>query len=173
MLMTKPAPKTPRRAFGAGPAVSLFSLGTMRALDSPEQLEPLTNEDRWSVSAIYTLPLGRDGWWSSTLAYGAKRPSTARQTLGGWIVETALKPNAPWTLFARAEGVRNPELSPTGAAAAVSKVSVGAVHDWRAAPHVKIGLGALRAFDIVPSAFDAVYGANPSGTMAFVRLKLD
>jgi len=39
MLMTKPAPKTPRRAFGAGPAVSLFSLGTMRALDSPEQLE--------------------------------------------------------------------------------------------------------------------------------------
>ena len=37
--MMKPAPTAPRRAFGSGPAVSLFTLGTMRALGSPQQLE--------------------------------------------------------------------------------------------------------------------------------------
>ena len=142
-------------------------------LRSPEQLDPAVNEDRWTASAIYTLPLGQDGWWSSTLAYGAKRLSVTGQTLDGWVAETAVKPNDPWTVFARAEGVRNPELSPTGAADAVGEVSIGAIHDWRASRHMQIGLGALHAFDMVPSALLAAYGENPAGTMAFVRLKLD
>jgi hypothetical protein len=142
-------------------------------LRSPEQLDPATNEDRWTASAIYTLPLGKDGWWSSTFAYGAKHLSVTGQTLDGWVAETSVKPNDPWTVFARAEGVRNPELSPVGAADAVGEVSIGAIHDWRAGPHVKIGLGVLRAFDMVPSALLAAYGENPSGAMAFVRLKLD
>jgi hypothetical protein len=142
-------------------------------LHSPEQLDPRANEDRWTASAIYTLPLGKDGWWSSTLAYGVKRLSVTGQTLGGWVAETSVKPNDPWTVFARAEGVRNPELSPTGAAEAVGEVSLGAIRDWRASRHVKIGLGALHAFDLVPAALLAAYGADPGGTMAFVRLKLD
>lgn len=142
-------------------------------LHSPEQLSPGADEDRWTASAIYTLPLGRDGWWSSTFAYGSKRLSVTGQTLSGWVAETAVKPDDPWTLFARAEGVRNPELSPADAAAAVGKVSVGAIRDWRMGRHVNVGLGALHAFDIVPSALSALYGSSPNGTMAFVRLKLD
>ena len=142
-------------------------------LRSPEQLDPAANEDRWTASAIYTVPLGKDGWWSSTFAYGSKRLSVTGQTLDGWVAETSVKPNDPWTVFARAEGVRNPELSPTGAAEAVGEVSIGAIHDWRISRHIKVGLGALHAFDMVPAALLAAYGENPSGTMAFVRLKLD
>ena len=33
---------------------------------SPEQLSPAVNERRWSASAIYTVPVGRDGYRSSS-----------------------------------------------------------------------------------------------------------
>ena len=140
---------------------------------SPEQLEPEADEDRWSTSAIYTIPLGKDGWWSSTLAYGSKTSSLTHQALGGWLVETAIKPNDPWTIFARAEGVQNPELVPSGVVERVSKVSIGAIHDWQVRRHLKFGVGALQAFDFVPASLDSVYGSDPRGTMAFVRLKID
>jgi hypothetical protein len=147
-------------------------------LASPEQLQPLENEDRWSASAIYAVPFGKDGWWSSTAAFGSKRltdpdmPDNGR-VLNAWLVETALKPTDPWTVFARAEGVQNEELLTSGQVETVSKISLGAIHDWRVSPHIKMGLGALYAFDFVPSALNAAYGDDPRGGMAFVRLKLD
>lgn len=140
---------------------------------SPEQLEPKADEDRWSVSGIYTVPVGKAGWWSSTLAYGSKRDSITHQTLGGFIAESAVKPNDPWTLYARAETVDNAELVTSGTMEKVAEVTIGAIHDWRVAPHLKFGLGAQQSFDFVPAALSAAYGADPRGTMAFVRLKLD
>ncbi len=140
---------------------------------SPEQLEPEADEDRWSVSGIYTVPLGKDAWWSSTLAYGSKRDSLTRQTLGGFIAESAVKPNDPWTLYLRAESVDNAELIASGAVEKVAEVTIGAIHDWRVRRHLKFGLGVQHTFDFVPSALSADYGADPSGTMAFVRLKID
>ncbi len=150
-------------------------------INSPEQLEPLSNEDRLIASAIYTVPLGQDRWWSTTAAFGQKRvtglPAAADRTLNAWLLESAVKPADPWTLFARAESVDNEELLilPGGImpTETVGKVSLGAIHDWRAAAHVKIGLGALYAFDFVPGALRAAYGDDPHGAMAFVRLKID
>jgi hypothetical protein len=49
---------------------------------------------------------------------------------------------------------------------------VGAVHDWPLSPHLSFGLGGLYALNFVPDALDAAYGNDPSGAMAFVRLKL-
>jgi hypothetical protein len=142
-------------------------------LNSPEQLDPETNEDRWSVSAIYTTPVGKDGWWSTTGAFGSKRLSDDGRTLNAWLVESAYKPRDPWTVFARAEGVQNAELLASHQVENVGKVSVGAIHDWRAAKHLKVGLGGLYAFDFTPSALNADYGSRPRGGMAFVRLKID
>ena len=147
-------------------------------LNSPEALDPETNEDRWSVSAIYTVPVGKDGWWSTTGAFGSKHLSDAQdsgggRTLNAWLVESAYKPNDPWTVFARAEGVQNEELLAGHQVENVGKVSVGAIHDWRMAKHLKVGLGALYALDFVPSALNADYGATPRGGMAFIRLKID
>jgi hypothetical protein len=138
---------------------------------SPEQLEPEVNEDRWSASAIYTVPLGKTGWWSSTLAYGSKQSSVTRQTLGAWVAETAVAPSDPWTLFARAESVDNAELTPSGAVDKVARVSIGAIHDWRVARRLKFGVGASQTFDFVPASL--AYGSDPRGTMAFMRLKID
>ena len=138
---------------------------------SPEQLEPDANEDRWSVSAIYTVPVGKDGWWSSTLAYGSKRSSLTHQSLGGFVAESAIKPNDPWTLYARAETVDNAELAASGAVESVGEVSFGAIHDWRVARRLKFGVGVQQAFDFAPRSLG--YGSDPRGTLAFVRLKID
>jgi hypothetical protein len=140
---------------------------------SPEQLQPLENEDRWSASGLYTVPLGKDGWWATTLAYGSRTSSVTHQALGAWLLESAVKPNDPWTLFLRVEGEANPELVSSGEAERVGQVTVGAIHDWRVQPHLKLGLGALQAFDVVPSSLDPVYGPSPRGAMAFIRLKID
>lgn len=43
-------------------------------LKSPEQLDPATDETRWSVSALYARPVGQDGLVAATLAYGSKTP---------------------------------------------------------------------------------------------------
>lgn len=155
-----------------------WSLQTSWAhLNSPEQLEPANDEDRWSASAIYTRPVGQHGWWSSTAAFGTKRLSQDGRRLNAWLFESAFKPSEPWTVFARAESVDNTELLtlPGGEAPTetVGKLSLGAVHDWRAAQHLRVGLGALYAFDFVPAALKTAYGQDPHGAMVFMRLKID
>jgi hypothetical protein len=141
---------------------------------SPEQLDPQVNQRKLSASAIYTVPFGDRGWWSTTAAWG--RRSSEGIDLDAWVLESALKPNPDWTIFSRAERVENNELIVVagghGPAYTVGKVSVGAVRDWPLSGHLSIGLGALYAFDFVPSALDAAYGDDPRGAMIFTRLKL-
>ncbi len=141
---------------------------------SPEQLDPQTNQRKLSASAIYTVPFSDHGWWSTTAAWG--RRSSGGVDLDAWVLESAVKPNAAWTIFGRAERVRNNELisaaSGHGPAFTVGKVSLGAVRDWPLSNHLSVGLGALYAFDFVPSALDAAYGDDPRGAMVFTRLKL-
>jgi hypothetical protein len=57
-------------------------------LQSPEQREPDKNEDRFTVSAIYTQPFGTDNIWSTTVAWGRKMIKPG-DTLDGFILETA------------------------------------------------------------------------------------
>jgi hypothetical protein len=142
---------------------------------SPEQLEPGVNQRKVSASAIYTVPFGDHGWWSSTAAWG-RRASQGRD-LDAWVLESALKPDAAWTIFGRAERVANDELTVAASGAlgrtfTVGKASLGAIRDWPMAQHVTVGLGALYALDFVPSALRGAYGGDPRGGMVFARLKI-
>ena len=48
------------------------------------------------------------------------------------------------------------------------------VHDFQVAEHLAIGAGGLFAVNFVPDALAPAYGGhNPTGAMAFVRLRLD
>jgi hypothetical protein len=152
-----------------------WSLQTSWAhLKSPEQLSPEENQTRWSASAIYTVPVGAVGWWSTTAAWG--RRSTDHDDLDALVLESAVKPNAGWTVFARAERIETNDLAPLGdhhgPVYAVGKVSAGAVHDWAAGQHVSLGLGGLVSVNFAPGALTSAYGDRPAGGMAFVRLKL-
>ena len=158
-------------------------------LNSPEQLEPTVDEDRWTASAIYTRKVGQAGSWSTTLAAGLKRESYG-QSLAGYLLESAFKPDDAWTFFARAEFEQNNELmaaedetggAPVVAAAlpaptrayGVGKAGIGVIHDWRMVRHVKFGVGGLYDWAFVPPPLSALYGPDPHGAMGFVRLKVD
>lgn len=146
----------------------------------PEQLEPDEDETRLSASAIHTRPIGADGWWSSTLAWGRKT-NDHDESRDAWLLETAFHPGAEsgagWTLFGRVERIQTDELLPApggghGDLYTVSKASVGAVHDWRVADNVLVGVGALYTVNQVPGGLEPSYGGDPDGGMLFLRLKI-
>ena len=147
--------------------------GSWAHLKSPEQLEPDENQTRWSASAIYTSVVGRGGRWSTTAAWG--RRSSGHDSFDAWLLESALSLN-DWTLFGRAERTENNELvlvgGDHGPTFDVGKVSIGAIKDFALARQVKLGIGALWAFNFVPDAFETLYGGDRNGAMAFVRLKI-
>lgn len=161
-----------RLSWNPGPRWSLQA--SWAHAESPEQLEPEANQRRLSASAIYTVPLGERRWWSTTAAWG--RRSSEGVDLDAWVLESAIKPTAAWTIFARAERTETNELTPAlghdGPVFTVAKASLGAVRDFRISDHVALGLGGLYAVNFIPSGLEAAYGGDPSGAMAFVRLKL-
>ncbi len=144
---------------------------------APEQLEPDEDETRWSASALHTRLIGAAGWWSSTAAWGRKINNHG-DSKDAWLLETAVSPDDRWTVFARAERIETDELLPAsggghhGDVHTVSKASIGAVHDWRLAEHVRFGVGALYSLNSVPAALEPAYGGDPDGGMVFVRLKI-
>ena len=149
---------------------------------SPEQLTPDVNERRWSASAIYTVPIGVEGFWSTTAiwaqrrAFGGAEPQSP--SLNAWVLESAIHPDPRWTVYGRAEMVDNDELLATGLSHGgrpftVGKVELGAIRDFRIAPHLKFGIGAQAARNFVGRDLSASYGGDSWGGMGFIRLKLD
>ena len=145
----------------------------------PEQLEPGVDQKRWSASALYARDL-TPGWkLAGTLAWGRKSIDHHGERFNddAWVAEASLK-HADWTLFSRAEITENRELLEAeaghGNAYRVGKVSLGAVHDWRIAEHLSLGVGGLVAVNFVPEGLREAYGSgHPVGAMGFVRLKFD
>lgn len=136
-------------------------------LNSPEQLAPNINENRATASGTFVTKLGA-GSLAATLAWGLKQESDGAD-LNGVLLEGEYRFD-PWTLFARTEWEQNNELDAFSRTLSVGDLTLGAIHDWPVAEHFKVGLGALYAFDLVPSGIVPPYGSDPHGFMAFVRL---
>ena len=149
---------------------------------SPEQLGPDVNERRWSASAIYTVPIGTAGFWSTTAIWAQRRAFGGVEqhcpALKAWVLESAVHPDSRWTLYGRAEMVDNDELLATGVSHSgqphtVGKVELGAIRDFRIAGHRKSGIGAQAARSFVDRDLSASYGGDRWSGMGFVRLKID
>ena len=123
---------------------------------------------KWSASAIYTRPLGDAGWWSTTAGLGPPQRRHDASTPGCWRARQAER---RLDLFARAERTENDELA-AGPPRTVSRLSAGAIHDWRLGEQVRLGVGVLGEPGRVPAALKASYGGQPRGAMVFVRLKV-
>lgn len=139
-------------------------------IHSPEQLEPDRNEDRFTLSAIYTTPFGKDNLWSTTAAWGRKMNKPGN-TLDGFILESAVILQQKYTLFARAERVQEDELTDNHVVATVNKLSVGGIYDFWRTKHAKFGVGGLVSFYGLPGDLKSSYG-DPTSTMVFARLKI-
>ena len=158
-----------RLSFNPDPHWSLqLSAGWLK---SPEALEPLVNERRFTASATWFDSFSF-GSLAATLALGNKHLSNGTDE-SAVLLETEYRPDAAWTLFARAETFGSDELVPEPGVKHAGEVSAGVIHDWRVAEHVKLGLGGLYAFDRAPASASAPYGGGPHGAMAFVRLVVE
>ena len=137
-------------------------------LKSPEQLTSAQNENRITASASWYQQFDF-GALATTAAFGNKRLSNGVNESAG-LVESEFKPADAWTLFARAETIASDELVPGGKVRIADEITLGLIHDWPLADHLKAGLGGLYSFDFAPSSLAAPYGGSPHGAMAFLRL---
>lgn len=155
------------------PTQNLSLQASWADIESPEALEPDENEERWSVSGIYTQRIGEDGWWSTTLGFANKERSDG-VSLDAWLAEAAWHPNDRWTLFARGEAIETDELGavPHGPVEDVQRVSLGAIRDFRINDHAVFGVGALVQQHFASDALEPLYDGDPQGAMGFVRLKI-
>jgi hypothetical protein len=155
------------------PTRTLALQGSWAYFKDPEQLEPGVNQKRLSASLLYANEIA-PGWkFAGTLAWGRK--TIEHHNDDAYVAEASLK-HGEWTLFGRGEMTQNRELiqGQDGPAYPVGKVSVGAVRDFRIASHLSLGAGGLFALNFVPEPLSSLYGGrNPTGAMAFVRLRLE
>jgi hypothetical protein len=155
------------------PTENLSLQASWADIESPEALEPDEDEERWSVSGIYTRPIGEHGWWSTTLAFSNKERSGG-VSLDAWLAEAAWHPNDQWTLFARGEAIETDELGAVhhGPVEDVQRVSLGAIRDFRINDNTVFGVGAVVQQHLASDALEPLYDGDPQGAMAFVRLKI-
>ena len=156
------------------PTEDLSLQGSWGHFEDPEQLEPGVDQKRWSASALYARDIA-PGWkLAGTLAWGRKTVEGHKDD--AYVAEASIK-HGPWTIFGRGEITENRELlelEEHGPAFTVGKVSLGAIHDFKLADQVALGLGGLFAVNFVPGGLEPLYGdSNPIGAMGFVRLKVD
>ena len=161
-----------RASFNPSPDVSVQA--SFGRLASPEQLEPQVSVRRSTASVSYNAPLGL--WWQTTFAFGHNAPSSGEGS-NAWLLESALKPGAAHTLFARAERVGKDELflpdEPLyGHTFTIEKLSVGYIYDFLRFSSLSLGLGGLLSTYSFPSALNATYGYRPTSFMVFVRARL-
>ncbi len=155
------------------PTANLSFQASWADITSPEALEPDEDEERWSVSGIYTRPLADGGWWSTTVAFANKKRSDG-VSLDAWLVEAAWHPTENWTVFGRGEAIETDELGAVhhGPVEDVARLSAGVVHDWRINDSTVFGIGALVQQHFASDALEPLYDGDPQGAMGFVRLKI-
>lgn len=156
------------------PARSLALQASWGHFKDPEELEPGVDQKRLSASALYADEIA-PGWkLAGTLAWGRKIVEHHKDD--AYVAELSLK-HRSWTVFGRGEMTQNRELVADiehGPAYEVGKLSIGAVRDFKVADHLTLGAGGLFALNFVPAPLAPLYGSsNPTGLMAFMRLKLN
>ena len=143
-------------------------------IQSPEQLEPNTNQHRLTASASYNRKFD-NGNWQTTLAFGQNRMQP-----GDALNAALLESTVTWqqhTVFARAENADKDELflAPNplaGQSLNVAKLSVGYIYDIPVAEHLSLGLGGLGSVYSLPDRIKPSYGSSPTSVMLFARLRV-
>lgn len=142
---------------------------------SPEGLEPDEDQTKSSLSLEYARDFGELTGLRSTLSWARRDVKGGHhgdaKPLDGWLFENTWKINPQWMALARYERIRSDEL--VHDAHWVAKTELGGVRTFKINEQTSIGLGLVQQFNTVPDSLKPVYGNNPSGTVAFVTLKLN
>lgn len=143
-------------------------------LDSPEQLEPSVDTDRYTASATYHHR--EDGFqWQTMLAWGLNMNDPGH-ALDGVLLESTVAWDARHTVFARAETVEKDELFPEddalhGHIHRVQKLAAGYIRELPSPEWVRIGGGGLLAVHFLPDSLETTYGETPVSFNLFTRIR--
>ncbi len=149
--------------------------GSFGRLESPEELHPSIDTDRFTASAIYNRVADR-GNWQTTFAWGRNRNRPGR-ALDAFLLESTLTVLSRHTFLGRAEVAEKDELfeetDPLGDRTyTVGKVGIGYVYDAVLKPHFALGVGSYGTVSVVPDEIAAVYQSDPLSGMVFLRAKV-
>ena len=139
-------------------------------LHSPEALEPLRDERRWTASISYTGAPSENGWWATTWAMGRKQPD-GLAARSAWSAEASYHPMKWWSLYGRIEQVESDEWQENLPLQQAHKLTLGAVHDWPLWSQASLGMGLQLSQSRVSSALRPAYGDHPYSGMVFLRLR--
>jgi hypothetical protein len=144
------------------------------ALESPEQLEPDTDVDRTTGSAMWSRPF-EDGIVQTTLAFGLnqKRPGDATTAV---LLESACTFHEKTTWFGRAERVEKDELFPPGdpledETFPVVKLSLGVSREIAAIDRASVAIGAMGGVHFIEDKLETAYGETPTSFLVFLRAR--
>jgi len=149
-----------------------FSYGD---IDSPEQLHPDVDTERYTASAAYNKPF-KNGNWQAMLAWG-RNNNDPGNSLDAFLIESALQLKKTHTLFTRFERTEKDELFSEGDPLEgeifnVNKSSVGYIYDFPEWKQLQWGIGGTYSWHFLPDELDAAYGEMPTSYMIFARVKL-
>jgi len=170
-------PKLDSHSFRASwnPAPAWALQASYGRLASVEQLEPGTDVDRTTLSAMWdgSRPGRR---WQTTLAWGRNRARPG-ETLDAALLESAITLRDRHTLAGRIERARKDELFEApdpraGRPFTVGKASLTYRYDFWRTTHLSVGAGALGSVAFVPDAIQDAYGERPLSGMLFARARL-
>ncbi|MGH9585921.1 MAG: hypothetical protein ACRD3F_03145 [Acidobacteriaceae bacterium] len=151
-------------------------------IHSPEQLFPDENQRRMTTSVMYNRPFSQ-GNWTSSLLWGRTRESGGSVVQNSYLLESLVRFGSKNYAFTRMENVdrttglllgQRPfppgfEEKPAGR---VQAYTFGYDRDFDAIQHVESALGAQVTTYGVGSRLQPVYGSDPVGVTAFLRLRL-
>lgn len=148
-----------------------FSKGSLGTLD---QVVAGGDVRRTTLSSTYRHSFDF-GEWESTLAWG-RNSRRSRETTVGYLAESSLRLHQTHVFFGRIERVGSDELlrqdeSIQRTPFKLSKLTLGYFQDVKATPVLSVDTGILVSRYLVPSQVAPSYGNDPTGFMAFVRLK--
>ncbi len=144
-------------------------------LNSPEQLHPDVDTERFTASVSYHKRWGANHW-QTTAAWG-RNDNEPGKTLDGFLLESMVNFHETHTVFGRAERAEKDELFEEGQPLegkkfTVHKLSLGYIYDFPAWHKIRFGLGAMGSVHLLPQSLERTYGDTPLSGLLFVRAKL-
>lgn len=142
-------------------------------IDSPEQLHPNMDTNRYTASGTYNQPLSF-GNWQTMVAWGRNDNEPGKPT-DAYLLESAINIQKTYTFFGRIEQVEKDELfehgDPLEGTYRVYGLTGGYVYDFPEWHNMQWGIGAAVSANFVPDEIESAYGKNPMGYLGFVRVK--
>ena len=162
-----------------------FQISTGHLTDAHAEFAPRppSDVDRATASAIYHRPIGRDGLWATTLAWGVNSgllvlpTGVFNATTNAVLLESSVTIDDRHNWYARGEVVQKPaedlHAHEYGAAIfTVAKIQGGYVRQFKPSPGMTIGIGGTVSLSLVPPELASRYNGRVApgfGAFATVR----